>query len=755
MILKTVVLAGNPNCGKSVIFNILTGSRQRVGNWPGVTVEKKAGYFIDQQDTIQVVDLPGIYSLSVISQFSSVDEKIACDFLLSEEPSLIVNVVDAAHLERHLYLTLQLLETDLPLILAVNMMDVAHRRHLRIDLEKLSEILGCTVIPLVANKRQGIAQLQAAIVKQLSEKKNFKRALPFQWPEVIQLSVQRLTAHLTENVTHKEWVGLRLLEGDSRVLSESNSELRALSQTERAHVEEIAGEEADILMADCRYGFIAEIIKKIFHESSSLQKSITDSIDRIVLNQWLGLPIFFLMMYLMFLFSINIGGVFQDFFDMSSNTLFVDGLAHLLNEWSLPPWIVALVANGIGKGINTTLTFIPVIGGLFLFLSFLEDSGYMARGAFVMDRFMQAVGLPGKSFVPMIIGFGCNVPAVMAARTLSNPRDRILTVMMMPFMSCSARLAIFAVFVAAFFHRGGQNIIFSLYMIGILIAMLTGWILQKTVLKGESSALVMELPPYHLPTFQATMKNTWGRLKSFLLRASQVIIPVCMMLGLLNSITMKGELAIHHPSSLTLLSAVGKTATPIFKPMGITSDNWPATVGLMTGVLAKEVVIGTLNTLYSQAAQLENSTSYSFSMSKGLLAAVDSISNNFMNLNKALINPIGASEASYEMKEAVYGVMYQRFAGKAAAFSYLLLVLLYFPCVSTVAAMRREVGARWTWFSMGWNTILAYGVSVLVYQSLTFHQHAASSILWILGILSLFGGVIFQLKLLTRKMSSI
>jgi len=350
----------------------------------------------------------------------------------------------------------------------------------------------------------------------------------------------------------------------------------------------------------------------------------------------------------------------------------VTGVTGALKYLHAPAWLIALIANGVGKGISTVLTFIPVIGALFLGLAFLEDSGYMARAAFIMDRFMRALGLPGKSFVPMIVGFGCNVPAVMAARTLENPRDRLLTVMMTPFMSCGARLAIYAVFITAFFPHGGQNIVFGLYLFGIAMAVLTGWCLRHTVLKGKPAPLVMELPSYHVPKLNSLLRHAGQRLKGFVWRAGKLIVLICIILGVLNSLNIDGTLNSGEGSQYSLLSYLGRMMTPLFAPMGIHADNWPATVGLVTGILAKEVVVGTLNTLYAQVGQM------------------------------------GAS--------SVYGVMAAYFQNNVSAVAYLLFVLLYFPCVSTVAVMWREVGYRWALFSVLWTTTLAYTVAVIFYQ---------------------------------------
>lgn len=508
---------------------------------------------------------------------------------------------------------------------------------------------------------------------------------------------------------------VRLLEGDCQLGVDN------VCVTEwQGRIQSELGEDADILIADARYRFIQDVIAQCVTRKAC-PVSWTARIDSIILNRILGIPIFLGVMYAMFLFAINIGGAFQDFFDIGSNTIFVNGLASGLTALHTPAWLIALLADGVGKGINTTITFIPVIGALFLFLAFLEDSGYMSRAAFVVDRLMRALGLPGKSFVPMVIGFGCNVPAVMAARTLENKRDRILTVMMSPFMSCGARLAIYAVFTAAFFPSGGQNIVFALYLIGIAMAMLTGLLLRKTLLQGDPAPLVMELPPYHLPRMPSLFLHAWQRLKGFVWRAGKLIVPICILLGVLNSINLNGTLNTGTGDVHSILSRLGQFITPVFAPMGIHADNWPATVGLVTGILAKEVVIGTLNTLYSQVGHIVVQTE-GFHFWAGLQSAVMSIPINLSQLGQAFSNPIVATAPVHTLSKGVYGVMAHYFDGKLAAMAYLLFVLLYFPCVSTTAAMLRELHRGWVVFSVVWTTGMAYIVAVGFYQIATFIQ---------------------------------
>jgi ferrous iron transport protein B len=750
----TIGLVGNPNCGKTTLFNALTGARQRVGNWPGVTVERKSGFFKQDGAAVEVVDLPGTYSLVMASENSSVDERIACEYILQGDADLIVNILDASNLERHLYLTLQLIEMRVPMIVVLNMMDVARQRQVSISLTELSKKLGCTVVPIEAHKNIGLKELKQAIVAHAGQ---LPHCIEFEYAPAVAAAIKKLSSAIEKFTpanyhNRTSWLALRLLEDDVFALRVLNADVKPEVSAQQQAIRAAGEEDADILLADSRYQFIQKIIAAALIKSGKKILDWTARIDRVVLNRVLGIPIFLGAMYCMFLFAINIGGAFQDFFDISSNTIFVGGVARALTNFGAPNWFTALIANGVGRGINTTVTFIPVIGAMFLFLAFLEDSGYMARAAFVVDRGMRALGLPGKSFVPMIVGFGCNVPSVMATRTLENKRDRILTVMMSPFMSCGARLAIYAVFTAAFFPVGGQNVVFALYLIGIGMAMLTGLLLRKTVLQGDPSPLVMELPPYHLPNLKTLLLNAWGRLRGFLFRAGKLIVPICILIGVLSTMNVDGKLIAGDGDTNSLLSMLGRFFTPIFAPMGIHQDNWPATVGLITGILAKEVVVGTLNALYSQVGHLTLLQANGFSFFGGLRDALVSIPQNLSQLGNSLGNPVLAQAPVHSLTQSVYGLMYQRFDGQIGAFAYLLFVLLYFPCVSTTAAMLRELNRAWTLFSVVWTTAVAYGAAVLFYQAATFNRHPFASALWVAGILAVLGATIFTAKSYSFKL---
>jgi ferrous iron transport protein B len=492
----TIALIGNPNCGKTTLFNDLTGANQRVGNWPGVTVDRKEGRYRFGEKTITVVDLPGIYAIDAEDE-GSVDEAIARDYLLTGEAQVVVDIVDASNLERNLYLTTQIVEMGLPLVVALNMTDVAEGNGTRVNPKLLSERLGCPVVPMVASREQGIDELRLCLDEFLVAPQAPKAQVVY--PHVLEEALSVLTPAFaaTHPTARDRWTALKLLEYDDSHVDHLPADVVQQVSEQRHRIHQVLGEDIDIAVADSRYGYAHRLVNDIATRPREVALTQSDKIDQIVLNRWLGIPIFLGVMYLLFMFAINVGSAFIDFFDILFGTIFVDGLGRVLSAIGLPDLVTVVLADGMGGGIQTVATFIPVIACLFLFMAFLEDSGYMARAAFVMDRFMRFVGLPGKSFVPMLVGFGCNIPAIMATRTLESRRDRILTILMNPFMSCGARLPVYALFAAAFFPRAGQNIVFLLYLIGMGMAIVTGLIMKHTLLKGEAAPGVRELPTYH------------------------------------------------------------------------------------------------------------------------------------------------------------------------------------------------------------------------------------------------------------------
>lgn len=745
----TIGLIGNPNAGKTTLFNQLTGARQRVGNWSGVTVERKAGRFTTSEYDIELVDLPGTYSLTTISEQTSLDEQIACHFILSGEADMLINVIDAANLERNLYLTLQLIELGVPCIVALNMLDIAENQNIHINIDELQTRLGCPVIPLVSTRAKGISKLKQAIDKHSN---NLISTL-IRYPDFLLTEVENLTQIIDQNkFNHQQrrWLALQILEGDIYSLERAAISTNKLDKI-RTHLQSQQQEEPELIIADARYQTIATLCEAVINTETAKPNALTQFIDNIVLNRWFGVPIFLFIMYLIFILAINIGGALQPLFEGGSEAIFIHGIQWIGHTFNFPQWLTVFLAQGVGGGINTVLPLVPQIGLMYLFLSVLEDSGYMARAAFVMDRLMQALGLPGKSFVPLIVGFGCNVPAIMGARTLDTPRERLITVLMAPFMSCGARLAIFAVFAAAFFGKNGASIVFSLYLLGIVIAILTGLLLKYTVARGASSPFIMELPVYHVPHLKTLLLQTWQRLKGFVLRAGKVIIIASMIIGALNSFSFSGKVVDNINQSA--LASVSKTVTPLLKPIGINDDNWQATVGLITGALAKEVVVGTLNTLYTA----ENITQTPFNAEQfNLLDELeDAVNETWDSLKETfslsvLSNPIEASKGDGDMDSSTMGAMAARFGSSLSAYSYLIFVLLYVPCISVLGAIARETNRNWMTFSILWGLNVAYSVSALFYQIATFSQHPQYSA-WVIGMLVVFNLLLIALLRNSRK----
>ncbi len=757
----TIALAGNPNCGKSALFNTFTGIRQKTGNWPGVTVDRKQGFFEIDKRMVTAYDLPGIYSLDA----SSIDEEVTRDYLLSHDADLILNVVDAANLERNLYLSAQLLEMGAPIVLVINMMDVARKRGITIDVKKLSQELGCPVIPIVAISGEGIKQLKQAVLAvtngtstggfRLAHDEIVEQAIADLLPRIAQCS------NVSANNLH--WLALKLLESDTAAEKQCSAEVLTAADTWKTTIEERAGEEADIHIADSRFSHAHSLAQIVVQEKGKVGKTLTDKIDGFVLSRLFGVPFFLFVMYLMFMFTINIGGAFIDFFDGIAGAVFVDGFSAVLSGIGVPDFFRVILADGLGGGIQIVATFIPIITALYLFLSAVEDSGYMARAAFVMDRFMRSIGLPGKAFVPLIVGFGCNVPAVMATRTLENERERKLTILMNPFMSCGARLPVYALFVAAFFPSNGQNLVFALYFIGISVAVLTGVLMKRTILSGESTGFMMELPPYHMPTLKGILLRTWDRVRLFIRDAGKVIVIMVLVINVLSAIGTDGSIG-HENSDQSVLAVISKAATPVFSPMGIEEDNWPAVLGIISGVLAKEVVVGTLDTLYSQLAKedaggIYTEKAFNFwqaindaaaTVPENLSGVIDTFSDP-LQLDVGDIETLEAAAASQSVDNATFGAMIKRFDGQAGAFAYLLFVLLYFPCVATIGAIRREAGTPWAVFVAFWTTGIAYITATSFYQISTYSLHPLFSGLWLGGIAVFVVGLVYGLRQWAHK----
>lgn len=698
-----LAIIGNPNCGKSTIFSALTGSNQHTGNWPGVTVAKRIGKYSHAGKDFTIVDLPGIYSFSSYD-LKAQDEKVALQFLRDEEVDLIINVIDSTNFERSLYLTIQLLEMQLPVALVLNMSDVAKRMRLDIDVGKLSELMGLLVIKITAKDTKDILKLKDFITSYKS-----KPQYSISYPEPIFQALYAV-ASLMQSIPKAEWHALKLLEGENTLIKiPEAARLEAEQQTQILNLK--FNEDADILIMAARYEFIAKVVKHTLTKIGKTSKSLTDKIDNIVLNRLLGLPVFLLTMYLIFTFSIVIGGTFQKFFELITASVTIGLLGSALEFVSAPIWLMHILRDGVGVGIATVFSFIPIIAALYLGLSFLEDSGYMARAAFIMDKYMRKLNLPGKAFVPLMLGFGCNVPAVMSARTLESERDRITAIMMVPFMSCGARLSVYALFCSVFFIESAQNIVFLLYLTGIAAALLTGLIIRLMLLQQPPTYFIMELPNYNIPAFSNIFCTTYQRVKGFALGAGKLIVIVFFALQVISSFDREGNYGNINPHNSTLAEA-GKKLTYVLEPMGISKENWPAAVGLITGTLAKEVVVGTLGALYTDVKDEAANKSFTEFLQEAIaLLPANPIAKTLED------NTIIADLESPDLSNSVMQKkMLANFDGKIGAFAYLLFILLYFPCVSVFAVIYKELSLKWAIISAGWSTGFAYFIAVAFYQ---------------------------------------
>ncbi|MGI6252754.1 MAG: ferrous iron transport protein B [Aminivibrio sp.] len=665
----TVALAGNPNTGKTSLFNALTGSNQHVGNWPGVTVERKEGFFRKEGTEVKVVDLPGIYSLGA----ASLDEEIAADFLLRHKPDLAVVVADASNLERSLYLVAQMLETGVPLMLALNMMDSAAEKGMTIDIERLSSLLNIPVIPTVARRKEGIHELQEAVFKELAEGRERDGSFSLPYGERLSPLFEEIEALLSEEPElipglPVRTIAVKYAEGDGAVTAAAEAaglreRLDALMAEKGAAVEAALGYDIQTAIIERRWGFVSGVAGESMTRDLSLKArlSISDRIDRVVTSRVLGLPIFFVVTWVMFRFTYALGDPLEEMLE-GLFELLGERMALLLAGSGVPEFLVSFIQDGIIGGVGAVIVFFPHIFILFAFIALLEDSGYMARGAFVMDRLMHVMGLHGKSFIPMLMGFGCTVPSMMATRILERPRDRMITLLILPFMSCSAKLPVYVLFAGAFFGAHAGTAVFSLYILGIVVGIAAAKILGSSLFKGESSHLVMELPPYHIPSAGMVARHAWERGRSFLQKAGTFILLSVFVVWALASLPW----GVEYGASDSIAGRIGQFIAPLFSPAGF--GFWQAAVALFFGFLAKEVVVGTFGALLGAGEA-------------GLAAGLTS-----------LFTPL-------------------------SAYAFLVMTLLYVPCVAAVAAFKRETGSwGWTVFMIVYTTLIGYGGAVLVYQ---------------------------------------
>lgn len=747
-----IALIGNPNCGKSTLFNALTGARQHIGNWPGVTIERKTGSMHINNQSIDIVDLPGTYAIENLQIATSEDELIAREFVLNEPDSLIVNIIDATNLQRSLYLTFQLLDLQRPMIIVLNMMDALKNLGEQINIAKLTQQLGCPVVPISAAKKNGLDQLEQVLIEAIHNPILPNTQIATLGDKQTSIIHQNLAKLPADSFIHQlnQWSLIELLlNGATTQLTPA--ETSTLHQCQH-DLSAWCNNEIDVALASARYEAIDQLCRQVIEKPREANISLSDKIDNLTLGRYTGIPFFLLMMYLMFMLAVKFGSVFTDFFDVLFATIFVDGFSYLLNSVHAPAWLTAILANGIGSGIQTVATFIPVIAAMFLCLSFLEDSGYLARAAMVVDRGMRAIGLPGKAFVPMLVGFGCGVPAIMGTRTLESTRDRLMSICMIPFMSCGARLPVYTLFATIFFPQNAATVVFSLYLLGIVIAIITGLTLKHTLLPGAITPFIMELPAYRLPTLRGMLYLTWSRLKGFIFRAGQAIVVMVTILSLLNSIGTDGSFG-HNNSDRSILAVTSKKITPVFQPMGINEHNWPATVGIFTGIFAKEAVIATLNSLYSM--ETEDSSNETFNFIEGVSKAFKTIPENLAKLKDSVLDPLGISavnedlasvQEELEISTGTVSKMEKSFSNNHAAMAYLIFILLYTPCAAALGTIYREAGWRWMLFVAGWTFFIGWTCATFYYQSYWISE--SKSAIYILGTISL----LFILLITAMKM---
>ncbi|WP_409228909.1 ferrous iron transport protein B [Gudongella sp. SC589] len=654
--MQNIALVGNPNSGKTTLFNVLTGSNQHVGNWPGVTVEKKEGSFKHKGALYNVVDLPGTYSLGAYSE----DELVARDFIVKGNPDVVINVVDATNLERNLYLTTQLLEMGANVVVALNMMDEAESKQIMISTKDLSEALGVPVISTVAAKKKGIQELIDGTLKAMNQE---PRKIVFTYGKEIDEEISKIRDLLKdESLPYPDdWTALKLLEGDQEMLSI----VEKMDQV-KTHLKSLQADNVDyeLDIVDKRYAYVNGITKKCVVKPAEEIVTATDKIDRILTSRLFGLPIFGLIMYLVFQLTFVVGSDILGGYVETAIEIFGEFVEGWLVSVGSPDWLVSFVIEGFVGGVGAVLVFVPLIMVLYFFLAILEDTGYMSRAAYIMDGIMRAVGLHGKTFISMIVGFGCNVPGIMATRTLENKKDRMIAILINPFMSCGARLPIYLVFIAAFFPNNGGLVLFIIYALGIGMALLMGKLFSKTLFKGESSHFIMELPPYRLPSPTSVLRDMWEKVWDFVKRAGTVIFAVVALLWVMSVLPM----GVEPYSQESILGRVGQFIAPLFAPAGF--GTWQASVSLFAGIAAKEAVVAVLGMVYAGVSEGSE--------------LVNAIRDSFTTLS---------------------------------AVSFLVMTLLYTPCAAVIATVKKETNSyKWAAFMAIYPFVLAWSLAVLVYQ---------------------------------------
>ena len=668
----TIALAGNPNCGKTTMFNALTGANQYVGNWPGVTVEKKEGKLKNQKD-VTVTDLPGIYSLSPYT----LEEVVSRDYLLKEKPDVIIDLVDATNIERNLYLATQLLEIGIPVVIALNMVDLLKKNNIHINVKGLSSALGCPIVETSALKGTGLKEVVDEAIKCANQHRVPSKQMEF--PKAVEKAVNEIEGFVPANIAeeNKRWYAVKLLERDSKVKEGLNLPASAQSRIEEiaSGLEKAEDDDTESIVTDGRYQYIQKVVSANVKRSGN-KMTVSDKIDRIVTNRWLALPIFAVVMWIVYYVSVSTVGTIVT--DWTNDVLFGEiippAIENLLNAIHCADWLQGLILDGIVAGVGAVLGFVPQMLVLFLFLAFLESCGYMARVAFIMDRIFRKFGLSGKSFIPMLIGSGCGVPGIMASRTIENDRDRKMTIMTTTFVPCGAKLPIIALIAGALFN-GASWVAPSAYFVGIAAIICSGIILKKTKLfAGDPAPFVMELPAYHWPTISNVLRNMWERGWSFIKKAGTIILMSTIVLWfLMNFGWVDGSFGMLEAEQLndSILASIGSVIAPLFAPLGW--GDWKMAVAAVSGLIAKENVVGTFGVLF------------------------------------------GFGEVAEDGQE-IWGQL----AGSlstVAAYSFLVFNLLCAPCFAAMGAIKREMNnAKWFWTAIGYQTLLAYVVSLCIYQ---------------------------------------
>jgi ferrous iron transport protein B len=709
----TVAVAGNPNAGKSTLINAIAGTRLHVGNWPGVTVEKKEAVFEYEGTRIKLVDLPGVYSLSPYTQ----EEIITRDYLVHEMPDVIIDVVDATNLERNLYLTVQLLELEIPVVMALNIYDEAEKKGYTIDVKSMEETLGVKVVPTVATRKNGLHDLLRAVLK-LTDAPVSQYPKKLNYGEDIESAAGTVVKRIAEghpSLSEKyplRWLAFKLMEEDERAQRELNIEDGELLIKDAVrHLKQAHEEDVESIMADARYAQAAGLTREVLKRPELRKMELTERIDKIALNRFLGIPLFFAAMWFMFKLTFDVSKPLGDWMNAMTSGPFKRWAETVVGLIHAPLWMSSLVTDGVIAGVGSVLVFVPVIFAMMFFITFLEGSGYMARAAFVMDRAMHAIGLHGKSFIPMLLGFGCNVPAIYATRTLENQRDKALTALLVPLMSCGARLPVYVVFIGAFFPAHAGTVLWSLYVMGIALAIVMGLIFKKTLFRGEAPMFIMELPPYRMPSLRSLMIHTWEKGKHFLIKAGTYILAVSILVWFLLNLPWGVE-----NKKDSYLGQVGQAAAPLLKPLGF--GNWEAASSLMAGVIAKEIVVGTMGEIYvKKAAEEVKAEQPAFTAdlkelgTSFVVALADSAKNVFSTFK---ITSLSADE---DEKRAGLKSVLQGVFTPLSAYAFITFVLLYMPCVVVAIAMRQEFGT-WKWFGIAfaYQMSLAWLAAFVIYQ---------------------------------------